>query len=405
MLEQRPKPITAVLVLTAVVCTTISAVAQAPPVKAIGTVKSISGNTVVITTDSGAETRITFADATRIIRAAPGQTDLKSAPTIQVSDIQVGDRLLARGQPSNNGTFVASFGLVMSKSEVAQRQRSDTDEWRRGVGGIVKTIDASTGTITIANALAASGKSIVVHISPQTQVLRYSPDSAKFEDAKPGTLADIKSGDQLRARGTKNSGGTEFDAQAIVSGTFRNLAGTVVSTDAANSSVTIMDLGTKKPIAVRVTSDSEVRKIPPFVASRIALRLKGGNPESADSGSVRASGNGSPGQGGRVWQGRAGAAPAGAQGGHDWRGNGNGPPDFQQMLSRMPAVSISDLNKGDAVMVVATEGSSSSSPTAIKLVAGVEPILSAAPGGAGAAMILSPWNLSGGEGGGDAASQ
>jgi hypothetical protein len=71
----------------------------------------------------------------------------------------------------------------------------------------------------------------------------------------------------------------------------------------------------------------------------------------------------------------------------------------------MPAVSISDLNKGDAVMVVATEGSSSSSPTAIKLVAGVEPILSAAPGGAGAAMILSPWNLSGGEGGGDAASQ
>jgi hypothetical protein len=404
MLEQRPEPITAVLVLTAVVLTTISAIAQAPPAKAVGTVKSISGNTIVITTDAGVDTTITFADAPRLMRAAPGQTDLKSAPTIQVSDIQVGDRLLARGQPSNNGTFVASFGLVMSKSEVAQRQRSDTDEWRRGVGGIVKTIDASTGTITIANALAASGKSIVVHISPQTQVLRYSPDSAKFEDAKPGTLADIKSGDQLRARGTKNSGGTEFDAQAIVSGTFHNLAGTVVSTDAANSSVTIMDLGTKKPIAVRVTSDSEVRKIPPFVASRIALRLKGGNTDSADSG-AQASGNGSPGQGGRVWQGRAGVAPAGAQGGHDWRGNGNGPPDFQQMLSRMPAVSISDLNKGDAVMVVATEGSSSSSPTAIKLVAGVEPILSAAPGGAGAAMILSPWNLSGGEGGGDAASQ
>lgn len=76
------------------------------------------------------------------------------------------------------------------------------------------------------------------------------------------------------------------------------------------------------------------------------------------------------------------------------------------MISRMPAVSISDLNKGDAVMLVATEGSSSSTPTAITLLAGVEPILSAVPGGAGAAMILSPWNLGGGgEGGGDAASQ
>jgi hypothetical protein len=76
------------------------------------------------------------------------------------------------------------------------------------------------------------------------------------------------------------------------------------------------------------------------------------------------------------------------------------------MLSRMPAISVSDLNKGDAVMVVTTEGTSSSGPTAIKLIAGVEPILTAAPGGAGAAMILSPWNLSaGGPAGGDSASQ
>jgi len=89
------------------------------------------------------------------------------------------------------------------------------------------------------------------------------------------------------------------------------------------------------------------------------------------------------------------------------RGNG-GTPDFQQMLSRMPAISISDLNKGDAVMLVATEGTSSSGPTAIKLISGVEPLLSAAPAGAGAAMILSPWNLGGeasGTGGGDSATQ
>jgi hypothetical protein len=76
------------------------------------------------------------------------------------------------------------------------------------------------------------------------------------------------------------------------------------------------------------------------------------------------------------------------------------------MLNRMPAISISDLNKGDAVMLVAAEGTASSGPTAIKLISGVEPILSAAPGGAGAAMILSPWNLSAGESsGGDSSSQ
>ena len=72
------------------------------------------------------------------------------------------------------------------------------------------------------------------------------------------------------------------------------------------------------------------------------------------------------------------------------------------MLARMPAVSISELNKGDAVMLVATQGSAGSGPTAITLLAGVEPILTAAPAGMNAAAtVLSPWNLGqGGAGGG-----
>ena len=398
-------------VVLTIVFLPISAGAQAPAGKAVGTVKAINGDRVVITTDSGAEITITFADSARILRAAPGQTDLKSAPTIQVSDIQVGDRLLARGQSGENGSFVASTGLVMKKSDVAQRQQTERDEWRNGVGGIVKNVDTASGTITIANSLAVSGKQIAVHVPPQTQILRYAPDSVKFDDAKPGTLAEIKPGDQLRTRGTKNADGTEFAAQAVVSGSFRNMAGTVISTDAAKNSVSIMDLATKKPVTVRVSSDSQLRKLPPFVASRIAMRLKGGTPDQApaDSGGAQPGVSANSGQGGgRVWQGRGGtgAGPEGGQGRGSWRGSGNGAPDFQQMISRMPAVSISDLNKGDAVMLVATEGSASSTPTAITLLAGVEPILSAVPGGAGAAMILSPWNLGGGgEGGGDAASQ
>jgi hypothetical protein len=69
------------------------------------------------------------------------------------------------------------------------------------------------------------------------------------------------------------------------------------------------------------------------------------------------------------------------------------------MLSRMPSVAIPDLQKGDAVMVVATEGSTASAPTAITLISGVEPILAAAPSGAAAANILSPWNLGASPGG------
>jgi hypothetical protein len=62
------------------------------------------------------------------------------------------------------------------------------------------------------------------------------------------------------------------------------------------------------------------------------------------------------------------------------------------MLNRMPVVKLTDLNKGDTVMIVATEGTASTDPTIITLLTGVDAILSASPAGR-AASILSPWNL------------
>ncbi|HYK38843.1 MAG TPA: hypothetical protein VEU98_02395, partial [Candidatus Eremiobacteraceae bacterium] len=81
-------------------------------------------------------------------------------------------------------------------------------------------------------------------------------------------------------------------------------------------------------------------------------------------------------------------------------GQGGGRGDFQQMLSRMPAAAISDFVKGDALMIVATEGSASTPSTIITLLGGVEPILQASSK-ATPDMILSPWSL--GSGGGEGA--
>ena len=86
-------------------------------------------------------------------------------------------------------------------------------------------------------------------------------------------------------------------------------------------------------------------------------------------------------------------------------GNSEGAParsaggDLQQVLSRLPASGLSDFQKGDAVMIVSTEGAEGSSVTAITVVGGVEPILTATPKGS-KDMVLSPWSLSAPEGGG-----
>jgi hypothetical protein len=69
-------------------------------------------------------------------------------------------------------------------------------------------------------------------------------------------------------------------------------------------------------------------------------------------------------------------------------------------LARAPSVTLKDLQKGNMVIVVATEGQSPQSATAITIVAGVEPMLHASTSGS-QAMLSSAWNLGGGgEGGG-----
>jgi hypothetical protein len=71
------------------------------------------------------------------------------------------------------------------------------------------------------------------------------------------------------------------------------------------------------------------------------------------------------------------------------------------MLSRAPVIQIADLKKGDAVMVVSTDGTTD--VTAITLLAGVEPLLEAP---AASQSLLNNWSMgSGGQGAAEAQAQ
>jgi hypothetical protein len=378
------------LTLPGVTATQETSAQQAAPssgskARAVGTIKSIAANNITLTTDAGSEVTVVIQTSTRLLRMAPGQTDLKQATPIQLQDLQVGDRLLAAGASADGGKSVtATSAVVMTKADIAAKQEHEREDWqKRGVGGVVKTVDVAAGTITLSTGTLASSTPLAVHVSKQTIIRRYAPDSVKFDDAKPGTLEQIKPGDQVRARGIKSADGNELAAEEIVSGTFRNVAGTVVATDPAASTLTLTDLLTKRPVTVRINSDSQLRKLPPMMAQRIATRLKGGGVVNAPAGAAAGSPPPTPA--------RASETQGGGGGGGFRQG---GAPDFQQMLMRLPVVTLADLQKGEALMIVATEGSAEAPSTAIILLSGVEPILTAAP--SQASTILSPWNLGGG---------
>ncbi len=349
--------------------------------KTVGAIKSINGNTLALTTDEGKSLSVSLPDGTRIVRIAPGQTDLKNATVITLQDLQVGDRILVRGKASDDAkSLLASAVIVMKQSDLTAKQQQEREDWqKRGIGGLVSSVDPAAGTVTISVTTLAGSKQVLIQTSPKTIVRRYALSSVKFDDAKPSRVVDIHPGDQLRARGTKNTDGAEFAAEEIVSGAFRNIAGTISAANSADNSLTVMDILTKKAVVVKVTPDSQLRKLPPMMAQRIAMRLKGQTPEGQSAPSPTPA------------TGAVGGPPAGAPGGPAGGGRGG---DLQQMLTRLPAMTVNDFQKGDAVILVSTEGNDSE-VTAITLVGGVEPILTAAPAG-GQAMVLSPWSLSGG---------
>jgi hypothetical protein len=381
------------------------ATGQAAVVRPLGTIKTISGNDITLTTDAKAEINVTVKDGARIVQVEPGQKDLKGATPVKLQDLQAGDRILVFGTNASDGkSVVASAVILMKKTAIAQMQDQERQEWQRGVGGLVKSVDPAAQAVTISTGAGPTAKTVTIHVSSQTILRRYAPGSVNFEDAQPAPFDQIKPGDQLRARGQRSPDGTEFTAQEIVSGSFRNIAGRVTSVDAAANQVTVMDLLTKKPVVVTVSANSEVRKLPAPMAQMIAMRLKGVTPGAAPGGQAGGAARGTQaGSGGQSLQGGAGGRPqypGGGAGASGWHGNGNGggTPDFQQMLQRLPAATVSDIAKGDAVMIVSTQGTTGDGVTAITVLAGVEPILTA-PASA-QAMVLSPWSLGGPSGGG-----
>jgi hypothetical protein len=348
--------------------------AQAPAAQsAAGTVTKIDADTHTITlkADAGQEYTVSMQPTASFRRVAPGQTDLSKAETIQLSDIAVGDRVLARGKIDNQNV-AATLVVDMSQGDIAKKQDADRADWdKRGVTGLVAAVAPDSVTVNVKNLTGA--KQVVITPAPNAVVRRYAPDSVKFSDAKTSALAEIKVGDQVRARGDKSEDGAKIAAVEIVSGSFKTIAAVILSIDATAKTIQVRDLENKKPLTVNIIADSSMKKFQPQAAQLIAARL---HPDAAAGG---------PG-------GRGGGGGRGQGGGGGGRG-GRGPADLQQLLDQSPAITVADLKAGDAIVVSSTVGASADKVTAISLVAGVEPIITK-PGTQ--EMSLGDWNLASG---------
>jgi hypothetical protein len=395
------------LVVIALGCTA-AGYGQAASSRYLGTVTVIAGDTLTVKTDAGETHQVQIPSSASLKRIAPGQRDLSTAETIQLGDLATGDRVLVRLDPNATGATPQALQVVAIKqADVAMKQQKDREEWQRnGVGGLVKSVDPAAGVITVTSGAGPTAKTVTVHIASNTLLKRYAPGSVRFDEAQASPIGAIQAGDQLRARGQKNADGTDIQAQEVVSGSFRNISGTVVEVNSAASTLTVKDLITRKPVTIHTGAETQMKRLPDMMARMIAARLKGTSTGTrTDTGSATASGAGTPPQNaaGGSQQRTGSGAPGAGPGGGQWQGagQGRGPGsggDMQQVLNRAPAIQLGDLQKGEAVMLVSTQGATD--VTAITLLAGVEPLLEAP---AASQNLLANWSM--GTGGAEAAAQ
>ena len=275
------------------------------PSRFLGTVTAINGTTLTVKTDAGQSYQVEVPAAAALKRIAPGEKDLAKAETIQFSDLAVGDRALVKLDPeAPAGTSQASQIIAVKQADVTAKQQKDREDWQRnGVGGLVKSVDSGTGIIVLTSGAGATAKTITVNTTGATILKRYAPASVSFDAAAAAPIDAIHAGDQLRARGTESSDGASIAAVEVVSGTFRNISGTVISTDPAASTLVVKDLTTKKQVTIHITADVQMRKLSDRMAAFLAARLKGTS-SGGQQGAQAGGGAPAPGQhaGGQAWQ-------------------------------------------------------------------------------------------------------
>lgn len=340
------------------------AAAQTPSNRVPGSVTAVNAaaNQVSVKTANG-DLTFTATERTQILRAPAGVTDPKQWPKVTLGEIGPGDEVVAyyRGALDQK-PLVATSLVIRTKSDLGALAQKQLEDWKkRGSSGAVAAVDPAAKTIT----MKQGQRTVTLQAGDKTVIRRYSPDSAKPADARPATLADVKPGDQIHVLGNRSEDGATVAAEEIYAGTFRQIAATIDSIDPATGQMKVTDLATRKPLFIRVTSDTTMKKLPEQMAQMLARRYQGGARGEANR-----------------------AAPP------DGRGRGG---DIGQMLDRLPAIQLAELKPKDAIMVSTTLGSDPSKVTAVMLLAGVEPVLTAAP--AATRDIMSGWNLeTGGEG-------
>jgi hypothetical protein len=376
----------------------VPAFAQAPAqpapkyVSIVGTVEKIDtgAKTLAIKTDKGDEPAIKFDDRTQFLKLPAGEKDTKKATRAAAGDVAPGDRVIARMRAEEDKAGLpAVFLYFTTNADLSELHKKTAEEWeKQSVSGTVKSVDAAAKHVVISARVGPGpAKEVTLDASGLVEYLRFSLDTGKYEPSTTG-LAPIQTGDIVRVIGQRNADQTEIKLEGIESGTFKSLPVTVRSVDTAAGTIMATDLTSKKPITISVKPDTQLKRLDDATALLMARRLNPTFQNDIGRGGRGARNADAGGQASTT--GVANFAGRGGQGGGAGRGGRNADPN--KLLDQQPTIELPDLKVGEPVVVTGSPSSDMAKLTATSVVAGVDPILRAAPE-KGADPLAGNWNF------------
>lgn len=374
-----------IAVAAASLCVSGSAQTPAPPPSAsvLGQVEAVdsAARTLTMKTERGDSLTVVLAEKGTVLKVAPGETSLQNAAPIAFESITTGDRVLVRGGSRHEARIEGALRVVvMARTDLAARNESEQRAWReRGVAGTLISADPDHREFILQTSAAAAGaaatpNTLVVDVKNAT-MHRYADTSVRFDDAKPASVADMAAADQVRVLGTKSADGKAITAERVVFGSFRTMALVIEKIDPAAGVLNVKDLQSNRKFTISLGTGATIRKIPAEMVAMFAAMSGGGRPGNGGM-SAGAHGGSNPGAGGAPPEGARPQAPGGMGGGGGMGGRGPGGPrggrGAEDIVERMPAITLADLKKDDWIGAVVGKIDSAGKAVAFNMLAGIE---------------------------------
>jgi hypothetical protein len=269
---------------------------------------------LAVTTEDGTSVQVKVSMDTTFLRVAPGVHDLSTATPASPHDIKVGDHVMA--------SYVD--GMTEARRIVFDREE-------HSLLGVV-----SAKTRNEITAEQAGDVKTTITVTSKTKFRRYAPDSVTFTQATSSSIDEVATGDQIRASGETTGDGLKMTADEVVFGTFWTKGGQITAIDPHTREVTIQEVGTKRPLVVKLAAESKLKMLPDRKTAKA--------PDDSPRGAVAANHPTT----------RSGAI------------------DLAKTVGSLPAVKMEGLKIGGAVIVSSAKGVQEGRITAILLLANAD---------------------------------